>query len=126
MRYRAIVGLVIGVLAAPARAETMPAPFEDMPQIICVDRDKAIELLGVYEQETDRGEELLADCEAQGLCERTTFSGRPVADLTPGKTRHTGGIREGHVFAVEVTGGDVLKGLTTVYMLVNIMHDNEA
>jgi hypothetical protein len=116
---------MIGVLAAPAQAQTMPPSFEDMAQIVCVDQDMAIELLDVYEQETDRGEELLADREARGLCERTTFSGKPVADVTPGKTRHTGGIREGHVYEVEVTSGEVLKGLTKVYMLVYVMHDNE-
>ena len=125
MRYMAIVGAVIGVLAAPAQAQTMPPPFEDMAQIICVDRDMAIELLDVYAEETDRGEELLADREARGMCERTTFSGKPVADVYPGKTRHTGGMREGHVFEVDVTSGEVLKGLTKVYMVLFIIHDNE-
>jgi hypothetical protein len=125
MRYMAIVGVMIGVLAIPAQARTMPPPFEDTPQIVCVDQDMAIELLDVYEQETDRGEELLADREARGLCKRTTFSGKPVADVYPSKTRHTGGIREGHVFEVEVTSGEVLEGLTKVYMLVYVMHDNE-
>jgi hypothetical protein len=125
MRYMAIVGVMIGVLAAPALARTMPPPFEDMPQIICVDQDTAIELLDVYEQETDRGEALLADREARGLCERTTFSGKPVADVYPSKAGHTGGIREGHVFEVEVTSGEVFEGLTKVYMLVDVIHDNE-
>ena len=125
MRYMAIVGMVIGVLAAPAQARTMPPPFENMAQIICADQDMAIELLDVYEEETDRGEELLADREARGMCERTTFSGKPVADVYPSKTRHTGGIREGHVYEVDVTSGEVLKGLTKVYMLVYFMHDNE-
>jgi hypothetical protein len=125
MRYMAIVGLMIGVLALPARAQTPPPAFEDLAQIVCVDRDMAIELLDVYEQETDRGEELLAEREARGLCERSTFSGKPVADVTPSKTHHTGGIREGHVFQVDVTSGDVLNGLTKVYMLVYVMHDNE-
>ena len=125
MRYMAIVGMVIGGLAAPAQAQPMPPPFEDMAQIVCVDQDMAIELLGVYEEETDRGEELLADREARGLCERTTFSGKPVADVYPSKTRHTGGIREGHVYEVDVTSGEVLKGLTKVYMLVYFVHDNE-
>ena len=125
MRYRAIVGVAIGVLAAPAQARTMPPPFEDVAQIVCVDQDMAIELLDVYEEETDRGEELLADREARGMCERATFSGKPVADVYPSKTRHTGGIREGHVYEVDVTSGEVLKGLTKVYMLVYFMHDNE-
>jgi len=48
-----------------------------------------------------------------------------VADVYPSKTRHTGGIREGHVFEVDVTSGEVLKGLTKVYMLVYVIHDNE-
>jgi hypothetical protein len=117
--------MVIGVLAAPAQAQTMPPPFEDMAQIVCVEQDMAIELLDVYEEETDRGEELLADREARGLCERTTFSGKPVADVTPGKTRHTGGLREGHAYEVDMTSGEVLKGLTRVYMLVYFIHDNE-
>jgi hypothetical protein len=125
MRYMAIVGVMIGVLAAPAQARTMPPPFEDVAQIVCVDQDMAIELLNVYEEEADRGEELLADREARGLCERTTFSGKPVADVYPGKTHHTVGIREGHVYEVDVTSGEVLKGLTKVYMLVYFIHDNE-
>ncbi len=54
---------------------------------------------------------------------RTTFSGKPLADVYPSKTRHTGGIREGHVFEVEVTSGEVLKGLSKVYMLVYVVHD---
>jgi hypothetical protein len=125
MRYAAIVGVVIGVLAVPAQAQPMPPAFEDMAQIVCVDQDMAIELLDVYEQDTDRGEELLADREVRGVCERATFSGKPVADLYPSKTRHTGGIREGHVFEVEVTSGEVLKGLTKVYMVMYVIHDNE-
>ena len=125
MRYMAIVGVMIGVLAAPAQARTMPPPFENMAQIICADQDMAIELLDVYEEETDRGEELLADREARGMCERTTFSGKPVADVYPSKTRHTGGLWEGHVFEVDVTSGEVLNGRTRAYMLLYVMHDNE-
>ena len=117
--------LVAAMFAAPAQAQTMPPPFENMAQIICADQDMAIELLDVYEEETDRGEELLADREARGMCERTTFSGKPVAYVYPSKTRHTGGIREGHVYEVDVTSGEVLKGLTKVYMLVYFIHDNE-
>jgi hypothetical protein len=125
MRYMAIAGVMIGVLAIPAQAQPMPPPFEDMPQIVCVDQDTAVELLNVYDHETDRGEELLADREARGLCEQTTISGKPLADVYPSKTHHTGGIREGHVYEVEVTSGEVLKGLTKVYMLVFVFHDNE-
>jgi len=116
---------MIGVLAAPAQAQTMPPPFEDMAQIVCADQDMAIELLNIYEEETDRGEELLTDREARGMCERTTFSGKPVADVYPSKTHHTVGIREGHVYEVDVTSGEVLNGLTKVYMLVYFTHDNE-
>ena len=125
MRYAAIVGVAIGVLAGPALAQTMPPAFEDLSQIVCVDQDSALELLDAYAEETDRGEELLADREARGTCERTTFSGKPVADMFPNRTRHTGGIREGHVFEVKVTSGEVLEGLTKVYMVLFIFHDNE-
>jgi hypothetical protein len=48
-----------------------------------------------------------------------------VADVYPSKAGHTGGIREGHVFEVEVTSGEVFEGLTKVYMLVDVIHDNE-
>ena len=59
------------------------------------------------------------------LCERTTFSGKPVADMFPNRARHTAGIREGHIFEVAVTSGEVLEGLTKVYMVLFIFHDNE-
>src|SRR5260370_13575718 len=98
MRYMAIVGVMIGVLAAPAQAQTMPPPFEDMAQIICVDQDMAIELLDVYEEETDRGEELLADRAARGMCERPPFRGKPGAYVSPGKTPPTAGKREALCF----------------------------
>src|SRR5260370_16937068 len=116
MRYMAIVGVMIGVLATPAQAQTMPPPFEDMAQIICVDQDMAIELLDVYGEETDRGEELLADREARGMCERTTFSGKPVADVYPGKTPHTDAIQEAHHFELNVMSLEVLKALTKHYI----------
>jgi hypothetical protein len=121
----AIVGMAIGVLAGPALAQTMPPPFEDMSQIVCVDQDTALELLDAYAEESDRGEDLLADREARGTCERTTFSGKPVTDMFPSRMRHTDGTREGHVFEVNVTSGEVLKGLTKVYMVLFIIHDNE-
>jgi hypothetical protein len=48
-----------------------------------------------------------------------------VADVYTSKTRNNGSVREGHVFEVDVTSGDVLNGRTRVYILLNIMHDNE-
>jgi hypothetical protein len=124
MRYMAIAGVMGIWLATPVQAQTMP-PFEDVAQIVCIDRAVAIDLLAVYEEESDRGEDLLADLEARGMCERTTFSGKPVADVYPSKTRHTGGPWEGHVFEVDVTSGEVLNGRTHAYMLLYVMHDNE-
>jgi hypothetical protein len=120
----AIAGVMGIWLATPVQAQTMP-PFEDVAQIVCVDRAVAIDLLAIYEEEIDRGEDLLADLEARGMCERTTFSGKPVADVYPSKTRHTGGPWEGHVFEVDVTSGEVLNGRTHAYMLLYVMHDNE-
>src|SRR4029077_16199252 len=38
MRYLAIAGMVGVWLASPAQAQTMPPPFEDTAQIVCVDR----------------------------------------------------------------------------------------
>jgi hypothetical protein len=41
------------------------------------------------------------------------------------KARHTGGLPDGHAFEVDITSGEVLKGLARAYMLVFIMHDSE-
>ena len=54
MRYVAIAGMVGLWLANPAQAQTMPPPFEDTAQIVCVDRPAAIELLAVYEKDFAR------------------------------------------------------------------------
>ena len=102
------------------------APFEDVAHIVCIDQNIAIELLAVLEDGNDRGEKLLAHLAARGMCERTTFSGKPVADVYPRNARHTGQLRKGHVFEVDVTSGQVLKGRTRAYMLLYVMHDNEA
>ena len=101
----------------------MPPPFEDTAQIVCVERANSIELLAVYEKDVAIGDQLLALLAEQGVCERATFSGKPVVDVY--KTRSTGAQREGHVFEVEVTGGEVLKGRPKAYMLLFVMHDNE-
>jgi hypothetical protein len=123
MRYVAIAGMVGLWLANPAQAQTMPPPFEDVAQIVCVERADSIELLAVYEKDFAIGDQLLDLLAEQGVCERATFSGKPVADVY--KIHHTDGPREGHVFEVVVTGGEVLKGRTKAYMLLFVMHDNE-
>jgi hypothetical protein len=123
MRYLAIAGAVGLWLATPAQAQPMPPPFEDMPQIVCVDRAVAIELLAVYDKSFPIGDQLLDELAERGECERATFSGKPVVDVY--KTHSTGTLREGHVFEVHVTDGDVLKGRSTAYMLLFVMHDNE-
>ena len=104
----------------------MPGPFENAAHIVCVDQITAIELLAVFEEKVDRGETFLTHLAARGVCERATFSGKPVADIYPPKSRHTGNLREGHVFEVDVTNGDILKGRTRAYMLLYVLHDNEA
>jgi hypothetical protein len=124
-RYAAIAGVVGVCAAAPVQAQ-MPAPFENVAHIVCIDQNIAIELLAVLEDGNDRGEKLLAHLAARGMCERTTFSGKPVADVYPRNARHTGQLRKGHVFEVDVTSGQVLKGRTRAYMLLYVMHDNEA
>ena len=123
-RYAAIAGVVGVCAAAPVQAQ-MPAPFENVAHIVCIDQNIAIELLAVLEDGNDRGEKLLAHLAARGMCERTTFSGKPVADVYPPNARHAGQLRAGHVFEVDVTGGQVLKGRTRAYMLLYVMHDNE-
>jgi hypothetical protein len=123
MRYVAIAGVVGIWLASPAQAQTMPPPFEDTAQIVCVDRADSIELLAVYEKDFAIGDQLLALLAEQGVCERATFSGKPVVDVY--KIHPTGTLREGHVFEVDVTGGEVLKGRPKAYMLLFVMHDNE-
>jgi hypothetical protein len=115
---------MLGVwLATPAFAQSLPVPFENVDHIVCVDQRAAIELLTVYDEDLDLGENRLADLATQGVCERATFSGKPVADRYE---HHTGKQREGHVFEVDVTDGVVLGGRTKAYMLLYITHDNEA
>jgi hypothetical protein len=123
MRYVTIAGMVGLWLANPAQAQTMPPPFEDTAQIVCVDQADSIELLAVYEKDFAIGDQLLAYLAEQGVCERATFSGKPVVDVY--KTHPTGTLREGHVFEVVVTGGEVLRGRPKAYMLLFVMHDNE-
>ena len=41
------------------------------------------------------------------------------------KMHPTGTVREGHVFEVDVTSGEVLNGRRKAYMLLFVMHDNE-
>jgi hypothetical protein len=124
MRYVAIAGLVGVWLATPAQAQTMPPPFENLLLVVCADRPVATGLLAVYENDFTIGDELLGDLAERGVCERTTFSGKPVVDVYK---IHPGGTPwEGHVFEVDVTGGEVLKGRTHAYVLLYVAHDNEA
>jgi hypothetical protein len=122
------LSIIAAILAlgsiSPAHGQVMPAPFKDMAHIVCVDQKAAIELGAVFEKERDLGEELLAHLATRGLCERATFSGKPMADLYPSKPT-MGKLLELHVFEVNVTRGEVLKGRTKVYMLLFVM-DNEA
>jgi hypothetical protein len=123
MRRAAFAG-VLGVwLATPVLAQALPAAFENADNIVCVDQPTAADLLTVYDEDTHLGENLLAYLATQGVCERATFSGKPVAD----RYEHDEGKqREGHVFEVDVTDGLVLGGRAKAYMLLYIMHDNKA
>jgi len=123
MRSAALAGVLGLWLAVPALAESLPAPFEDGDGIVCVDQQAAVELLAVYDQDMGLGENLLAYLATKGVCERATFSGKPVADRYED---HQGTQREGHVFEVDVTDGVVLGGLAKAYMLLYVLHDNEA
>jgi hypothetical protein len=120
----AVVAGVLGVLVAgSAGAQSLPDPFEGADQIVCVDKDTAVDLLKVYDQDTDVGDNLLAYLATKGVCERATFSGKPTAD----RYEHENGEeREGHVFEVDVTKGMVLGGLGKAYMLLYVMRDNKA
>lgn len=121
MRLAVIAGVVTTVCALPVLGQ-IPPPFEDLAQVVCESRDVAIHLLAAYDQNTTRGDELLARLAERGVCERATFTGKPVADLYQART---GKQREGHIFEVEVVKGDVLKGKTRAYMLLYMLR-NEA
>jgi hypothetical protein len=113
------------LFASRVQAQVLPQPFENMTHIICVDQKMAIELLTVYVEEAALGEKLCSPCNA-GMCERTTFSGKPVADMYADRKHPAGKLREMHVFEADVTSNEVLKGRTRVYILLCVMHDNEA
>src|SRR5436190_11101528 len=107
MRRSFLFGALGMCLATSALAQALPPPFENVEQIVCVDQKTAIDLLVVYEQQMESGDALLPHLASRGLCQGATFSGRPVADV------HTSPIhkqQEGHVFEVDVTKGEVLKG----------------
>ena len=123
MRSAAFAGMLGVWLATPALAQELPAPFERANNIVCVDQRTAADLLTVYDEDMDLGENLLAYLATRGICERATFSGKPVAD----RYEHDEGRqREGHVFEVDVTEGVVLGGRAKAYMLLYIMNDNKA
>jgi hypothetical protein len=114
------------LFASSVQAQVLPPPFENMTHIVCVDQKMAIELLTAYVEDSAFGEEFLAHLATRGICERTTFSGKPVTDMYAGRKHPTGELRKMHVFEVDVTSSEVLKGRTRVYMLMYVMHDNEA
>ena len=113
------------LFASRVQAQVLPRPFENLTHIVCVDPKTAIELATVYVEEADLGERLLAHLATRGMCERTTFSGKPVADLYPSRKHLTGKLQEMHVLEVDVTNSEVLAGRTRVYMLLYVLHDNE-
>jgi hypothetical protein len=112
------------LFASRVQAEVLPLPFENRTHIVCVDQEVAIRLLTAYVEEAALAENLLAHLATRGMCERTTFSGKPVAEMHPSKKHPTGKVL--HVFEVDVTSSEVLKGRTRVYMLLYVMHENEA
>ena len=114
------------LFASNGQAQVLPPPFENMTHIVCIDQKMAIELLTAYVEDSAFGEEFLAHLATRGICERTTFSGKPVTDMYAGRKHPTGELRKMHVFEVDVTSSEVLKGRTRVYMLLYVMHDNEA
>ena len=123
MRSAVFVAILAVWLATPAFARALPGSFDNVNNIVCVDREAAIELLAVYDDDMNLGENLLANLAPQGVCERATFSGKPVADRYE---HYTGKQHEGHVFEVDVTDGVVLGGRAKAYMLLYFVHDNEA
>ena len=122
MRLVAIARLAGMWLATPSQGQVMPGAFENMTHVVCADPTMGFDLLTVFEKNNQLGEKLLAHLAEEGMCERATLSARPVTDM---RTHRTGKQREGHVFEVEVTKGDVLKGRTRAYMLLYILRANE-
>lgn len=122
MRRVAIAGTAGMLFVSPTGAQ-MPGPFEHMAHIVCADPSVAYELLTVFERDDQLGEKLLAHLATRDVCERTTFSGKPVADV---QAHRTGKQREGHIFEVEVSKGDVLKGRTRAFMLLYLLRNNES
>jgi hypothetical protein len=121
----AVLGVCLGgpALVGPASAQDLPAPFENANQIVCVDEPTAVDLLAVYDHDMALGDNLLAYLASHGVCERATFSGKPVADRYE---HHEEMQRDEHVFEVDVTKGIVLGGRLKAYMLLFILHDNQA
>ena len=125
MRYVVIAGLMGMLLASPARAQMLPLPFEHQEHIVCIEQRIAVDLMTTFEEDDDLGENVLAHLAELGMCERAAFSGKPVADTYPDKLP-ADKLTVGHVFEVETTTGTVLNGRTRAYMLLYVIHDNEA
>lgn len=118
------VGCAALAMTSPAHAQTLPVPFTDKSHVVCVDQESALGLRAVYEKDVMMGEQLLAHIAGKGLCERTTFSGRPLTDLYPNETASTKPLQL-HVFEVLITKGHVLDGRTRAFMLLFILNDNQ-
>lgn len=117
-------GVVIaGIIGACLTAQVMPSAFEERDQVVCADKDAAIALAAAYEDKPEQAEKLLARLAERGVCERAVFSGKPSADVYG---RNQNKVQDLHVFEVEVTKGHVLNGKTRAFMLLYIVHDNEA
>lgn len=121
MRLFVLAGVVTTMCAALPVMGQIPPPFENMAQVVCESREVAIQLLAAYDQDVIRGDELLGRLAERGVCERATFTGKPVADLYRARTDKQ---REGHIFEVEVLKGDVLKGRSKAYMLLYMLRND--
>ena len=125
-----LAGAVFGNSAffpSGVRAQALPPPFEHTTHVVCAEEKIAIELLAVYEKDVDLGDGLLVHLATRGLCQRATLSGRPVADVYPRQRPNLAGkSREGHVFEVEITGGEPIDGRVRMFMLMFLLHDNKA
>ena len=121
MRGMVMAG-VMGVCQV-AVAQVMPGALEERDQVVCADQDTAIALAAAYENEGAQAEKLLSRLAERGVCERAVSSGKPFANIYPGKNQNKQRVL--HVFEVDVLKGTVLGGKTKAFMLLYILHDNE-
>lgn len=124
IRLATLAALTLG--SSNLAEDVLPGPFNDTSHIVCTERILAINLLSVFEQDMEAGEQMLIHLAASGACDRVKFSGRPTANLYPAAGQPAGGKREFHVYEVDVVRGDVLKGRTKVYMLLIVIPRSQA